>query len=468
MQINSLALTQFRGIQSTNILFKPGFNLIVGVNGAGKSSVLDALCVVLARVLPDLTPSGTYGLGFSNDDITVNRQALSVVAGLTCHRHDFTATLTEQRTQFRETVNKDDGLRDIRDVDALPTMRRHERPKAGDEILEGTLRGQTSVKPEANELTPDPDPKLKKRPNQPLVLYLSVRRSIPNDRTQKGRKNPAYQSIFTKERGLEIGALAQWWKARESLAKEDADSRSAMQLSATTTALLQLLPALSAWRVVDDEVIVDKIVEVNGFAATGEAETRKEVRTLPISALSDGERSLISITTDIAQRLVVLNPASLNPVETGQGVVLLDEIDLHLHPSWQRHIAVHLPRIFPGLQFIATTHSPQVIGETEAGRAILLHAGGKVDYLDESLGRDSGWILRHVMGTPERNADLQAGLNEVDKLIDEDKFAAARKLIGTLRARFGDDKELVGADAAVDTWEPDDIEKGEAANDEED
>ncbi|MBK7546451.1 MAG: AAA family ATPase [Rhodoferax sp.] len=71
-----LALTQFRGIQSANILFKPGFNLIVGVNGAGKSSVLDALCVVLARVLPDLTPSGTYGLGFSNDDITVNRQAL--------------------------------------------------------------------------------------------------------------------------------------------------------------------------------------------------------------------------------------------------------------------------------------------------------------------------------------------------------------------------------------------------------
>lgn len=454
MQINSLSLTQFRGIQSTNILFKPGFNLIVGVNGAGKSSVLDALCVVLARVLPDLAPSGAYGLGFSVDDITVDREALSVVTGFTCHRHDFTATLTAQRTQLRESVNKDNGLKDIRDVENLPTMRRHERPKAGDEILEGTLRGQTSVKPEANDLTPEPDPKLKKRPNQPLVLYLSVRRSIPNDRTQKGRKNPGYQSIFNKERGLEIGGLAQWWKARESLAQEDAGSRSAMQLSATRTALLQLLPALSAWRVDGDVVFVDKTVVVSGLSETGETESRNEIRSLPISALSDGERSLITIATDIAQRLVVLNPASLNPVETGRGVVLLDEIDLHLHPSWQRHIAVQLPRVFPGLQFIATTHSPQVIGETEPGRAILLHAGGKVEYLDESLGRDSGWILRHVMDTPERNADLQTGLDEIDKLIDSDNFAAARAEIKALRIRFGDDKELVGAEAAVARWEP--------------
>lgn len=454
MQINSLSLSQFRGIQSANILFKPGFNLIVGVNGAGKSSVLDALCIVLSKVLPDLAPSGAYGLGFSNDDITVKRDALLAVTGFTCHGKDFTATLTEQRNQLREVVRKDVGLIDIRDVEELPTLRRHERPAAGDVRLEGTLRGQTSLKPEANVLTPEPDKKLKKLPNQPLVLYLSVRRSIPNNRTQKGNKSPAYQSIFTKERGLEIDGLAQWWKARESSAKEDSGSRSAMQLAATKAALGQLLPSLSAWRVDGDAVFVEKTVIVDGLSKAGEIESRDETRSLPISALSDGERSLISITADIAQRLVVLNPASLNPVETGQGVVLLDEIDLHLHPSWQRHIAVHLPRVFPGLQFIATTHSPQVIGETEPGRAILLHAGGKVEYLDESLGRDSGWILRHVMDTPERNADLQAGLDDIDKLIDCDNFAAARAAIKSLRIRFGDDKELVGAEAAVARWEP--------------
>jgi hypothetical protein len=252
---------------------------------------------------------------------------------------------------------------------------------------------------------------------------------------------------------LEIDTFAQWWKARESLANEDSSSRSALQLAAAKAALHRLLPDLSEWRVNSDTVFVNKSAVVSGISVEGRTESRSEIRSLPISALSDGERSLIAITTDIAQRLVVLNPASENPVETGQGVVLLDEIDLHLHPSWQRHITTELPRAFPGLQFIATTHSPQVIGETEPGHAILLHEGGTVEYLDESLGRDSGWILRHVMGTPERNADLQAGLDKIDELLDTNSYKEAREQVNVLRSRFGDDKELVGAEAAIDRWE---------------
>lgn len=201
------------------------------------------------------------------------------------------------------------------------------------------------------------------------------------------------------------------------------------------------------------QLLVRKTAIVSGINDEGETLLREEVRELPLAWLSDGEKSLVAITTDIAQRLVALNPNDPNPIKNGNGVVLLDEIDLHLHPSWQRHIAIRLPLVFPRLQFIATTHSPQVVGETEPGRAMLLHEGGKVDFLDESLGRDSGWILRHVMGTPERNADLQAGLDEISRLIDVDDFKLARGKIRALRARFGDDVELVGAEAAVDRWE---------------
>lgn len=455
MQINYLSLSQFRGIQDASFNFKPGFNLIVGVNGAGKSSVLDALCVVLARVLPALTPSGAHSsVATKISDITVNKNALAIVAKFTCHNTDFALTLTEQMSGVQSTINRDRGLKDIRDVEELPTLRRHERPEQGDPRLVGTLRGQTSINPEAQELTPTPDPKLKKAQNQPLVLYLSVRRSIPNEKASVSKKGSAYQSIFNIERGLEIRTLAQWWKARESLAAEDQNSKSAMQLAAAREALQEMLPGITGWRVDGEHVIVDKIVKVDGMSPSGAPEVRDERRALPVSSLSDGEKSLISITTDIAQRLAILNPNESSPVKTGNGVVLLDEIDLHLHPSWQRHIAIHLPLVFPGLQFIATTHSPQVIGETEPGRAILLHAGGKVDYLDESLGRDSGWILRHVMDTPERNEDLQNGLDEIDKLIERDEFQAAKEKTRSLRSRFGNDKELVGAEAAIARWEP--------------
>lgn len=460
MQINYLSLSQFRGIQDASFNFKPGFNLIVGINGAGKSSVLDALCVVLARVLPVLTRSGTHSnVAMKSADITVGRSALSILAKFNCHATDFALTLTEQASSLQSTIDQDRGLKDIRDVEELPTQRRHERPEHGDPRLMGTLRGQTSINPEVQELTPTPDPKLKKAQNQPLVLFLSVRRSIPNDRASASKKSSAYQAVFNIERGLEIRTLALWWKARESLAAEDQNSKSAMQLAAARAALHEMLPGMTDWRVDGEQVYVDKMVRVDGISPGGEPEVREEPRALPISSLSDGEKSLIAITTDIAQRLAILNPNESDPVKTGKGVVLLDEIDLHLHPSWQRHIAIHLPKVFPGLQFIATTHSPQVIGETEPGRAILLHAGGKVDYLDESLGRDSGWILRHVMDTPERNAELQAGLDEIDQLIDGEDFQSAKEKVRSLRSRFGNDKELIGAAAAIARWEPTDDEE---------
>lgn len=454
MQINYLSLSQFRGIQDASFNFKPGFNLIVGVNGAGKSSVLDALCVVLARVLPVLTPSGAHSSVTTKiSDITVNRSALSILAKFSCHATDFALTLTEQASSLQSTIDQDRGLKDIRDVEELPTQRRHERPEHGDPRLMGTLRGQTSINPEVQELSPTPDPKLKKAPNQPLVLFLSVRRSIPNDRATASKKSSAYQAVFNIERGLEIRTLALWWKARESVALEDQSSKSALQLNAARAALQEMLPGMTDWRVHGEQVYVDKMISVDGLTPSGEPEIREESRALPVTSLSDGEKSLIAITTDIAQRLAILNPNESDPVKTGKGVVLLDEIDLHLHPSWQRHIAIHLPKVFPGLQFIATTHSPQVIGETEPGRAILLHAGGKVDYLDESLGRDSGWILRHVMATPERNEDLQNGMNEIDALIESEDFTSARRRLDVLRARFGDDKELIAAAVAIDRWE---------------
>ena len=450
MQINYLSLSQFRGIQDASFNFKPGFNLIVGVNGAGKSSVLDALCVVLARVLPVLTPSGPHSnVAMKSTDITVGRSALSILAKFSCHATDFALTLTEQANSVQSAIDQDRGLKDIRDVEELPTQRRHERPEHGDPRLMGTLRGQTSINPEVQELTPTPDPKLKRAPNQPLVLFLSVRRSIPNDRASASKKSSAYQAVFNIERGLEIRTLAQWWKARESLASEDQNSKSAMQLAAARAALKEMLPSMTDWRVDDEQVYVDKMVSVSGISSSGEPEVREERRALPISALSDGEKSLIAITTDIAQRLAILNPNESDPVKTGNGVVLLDEIDMHLHPSWQRHIAIHLPKVFPGLQFIATTHSPQVIGQAKPEEIIVLGAVSGEGHPGQSLGMDSNWILRHIMGGDDRDPDIAKALDDLFEHIDKARFEQAQAALTALRIKIGEHPELVEAQALI-------------------
>src|SRR5690606_19957875 len=87
--------------------------------------------------------------------------------------------------------------------------------------------------------------------------------------------------------------------------------------------------------------------------------------TLNINQLSDGERGVLALVMDIARRLYQANPGLNDPLKEGEAVILIDELDLHLHPKWQRSIVENLIRVFPNCQFIASTHSPQIIGEVE-------------------------------------------------------------------------------------------------------
>ncbi|MDM8525382.1 AAA family ATPase [Desulfococcaceae bacterium HSG8] len=99
---------------------------------------------------------------------------------------------------------------------------------------------------------------------------------------------------------------------------------------------------------------------------------KKNNSEFSIEQLSDGEKCLIALIGDIARRLAIANPSLDDPLQ-GKAVILIDEIDLHLHPSWQRMILPGLLATFPKCQFVITTHSPQVLGETDARHIFLLH-----------------------------------------------------------------------------------------------
>ena len=92
--------------------------------------------------------------------------------------------------------------------------------------------------------------------------------------------------------------------------------------------------------------------------------------SLQVEELSDGERSLVVLGFDIARRLAQLNPDDPTPTTNGKGVVLIDELDLHLHPTWQRQIIGSLRGAFPAVQFICTTHSPFLIQALHSGTLI--------------------------------------------------------------------------------------------------
>jgi hypothetical protein len=141
--------------------------------------------------------------------------------------------------------------------------------------------------------------------------------------------------------------------------------------------------------------------------------------------LSDGERGLLALVFDLTRRLAIANPDSDNPISEGVALVLIDEIELHLHPKWQRDVLQRLRDIFKACQFVVTTHSPLVLGEVEARCVRFLEfVNGKVGVTvpTEAYGMDANRILQEFMGAPVRNRQVDGELKTLFELIDQERF----------------------------------------------
>lgn len=160
----------------------------------------------------------------------------------------------------------------------------------------------------------------------------------------------------------------------------------------------------------------------------------KNGETLNVAQLSQGEKSLMALVGDIARRLAIMNPALENPLQ-GQGVVLIDEVDLHLHPKWQRHLIHQLTATFPNCQFILTTHSPLVISDTKDVLCYVLD-DGELEERNGLYGLDANQVLLSVMDTDVRNSEVQARLDRLLELLQDKKLKDAKALFEELAAEL--------------------------------
>ena len=160
----------------------------------------------------------------------------------------------------------------------------------------------------------------------------------------------------------------------------------------------------------------------------------KDGANIPFDSLSGGEQAFFLLVADLARRLMLAFPDT--PVAEAPGVVCIDEIELHLHPSWQRRILRTLMEMFPACQFVVSTHSPQVIGGVEARhvRLLTLDENGvrKVSQPLASKGRDSNYVLKGILDTPERDDDVSHLFAEFDRLADAGELEDAERVLGRL------------------------------------
>ena len=152
----------------------------------------------------------------------------------------------------------------------------------------------------------------------------------------------------------------------------------------------------------------------------------------------------------LEEALAQANPELEDPAAEAEAVVLIDEIELHLHPGWQRRIVKNLTKTFPKCQFIATTHSPQVIGEVEHDR-IHIMAHGEVYSPSHSFGVDSSRVLEEIMGTEPRSPSVNELLSKISRAIGDDRYDDAHALLAELSDRVGEnDPEVTRIQTLLD------------------
>ena len=415
MIVKSLTLVNVRALETAELLLQSDFNLLVGVNGVGKSTVLDTLRICMSRILPLITASRARAMAFSPDDIRKGKPVLEAGLTMVLGGPDFRFT----RRQWRQHIAPDDSsnLRKLRrqiiDSERLSDRRRNLLRELD---TSQRVADRDSFVPSKSEL---------KRTAggiaiPPNCVFFSTDRSSLRDPGKSGAPGgiaTAYAKGL-RTRPADVAEFAKWLRVQEALAEEQKGS--ARHLRVLQSAVERFLPTYRNLRA----------------ARRGRSRLRidRGRMALEVVQLSDGERGVLALVLDLARRLSQANPLLDDPLSEGQAVVLIDEIDLHLHPKWQRQIASKLTATFPRCQFIVTSHSPQVVASVAPEQVHVLTPEGVVRP-DRSRGMDSNWILRHLMEADDRPMDARAILDSVERSVAEGAFADARAEIADAKQK---------------------------------
>lgn len=417
MKLERLSLVHCGGFEQLDIDFESDVTLIAGVNGVGKSTLLRALTVVLSRAMPEFTPSRSTAIYFTDDDIHGNKGSLEVSARLYIDGQTINAGVQ----RLRNSEEQGDRFMLLRQAETST------EPTDFVELLRArTLTGnlEAGMKETRAALAA-----MKTAALPPLAVYFTPKRQLPGQPRSLPEARPFDPSIAYSralhDREVELREFMHWFRTQEKLGAAS-EPRRLKVLDTLRKVVTELVPEFSNLRIQENPRL--------GFVVD------KRGQPFYLHQLSDGERGLLALVFDLTRRLAIANPENGDPITEGMALVMIDEIELHLHPKWQRDVLGRLRMVFRNCQFVVTTHSPLVLGEVEARCVRFLeYQNGKVVVTipTEAYGMDANRILQELMAAPVRNEQIQAELKSLFELIDAEDFDNARSKITALEIRLG-------------------------------
>lgn len=381
----ALKLRNFKGIAELDITLDESLTLLAGVNGVGKTSVLQALLAAVTRAWGAKPP------------------------------HDY------PQFQFPESVTRagSTGAEILLELD-VPSQ----APIGLQfDVEERQLHHERSVLPQLIQYC------LNNQPSLPLVVYYEQNR-VPvsgSDWRHVSISSKANRASSLRTTASSPSEFKAWFFEKE--ADEGLETRERQNLNYSD-------PELSAVRKLLKQLDGFRAVRSRKPPERGERTLylEKDGADIPFDSLSGGEQAFFLLAADLARRLMLESPGI--PIKEAPGIVCIDEIELHLHPAWQKKILKTLMNTFPACQFVVTTHSPQVIGGVEAQHVRLLEpAENGVRTASQPIatrGRDSNYVLKGILDTPERDDEVSKMFDEFDRLIDAGELEDAGQVLDKL------------------------------------
>ncbi|MCG5499267.1 AAA family ATPase [Ectothiorhodospira lacustris] len=416
MHVSELTLLNFRGARNLPIRLDEHLNVFVGMNGSGKSSILDATAILLSWLANRIRSTSASGRPIDESDIRNGTSAATIE--IVCH----------DTSHFKWSLAK--------------TRSGYSRKDHASILINATelaKRYQAMISDSSGEV------------NIPVLAYYPVNRAVLDIPLRIRNKHQfglldAYEGALTS--GANFRTFFEWFREREDLENENRRYQADLikpdgytfpdpQLEAVRQALAIFMPDFG------NLTVRRKPLRM---------EVEKKGRRLTVNQLSDGEKCLMAMIGDLARRLAIANPMRKNPLK-GDGVILIDEIDLHLHPKWQRILIPRLREVFPNCQFLVSTHSPHVITHIQPEHLHLLKMeDGALEVVPvaESYGKSVDRILEDIMGLETTRPDaVHHDLRKLHALIQQGELASAQVKLAALQERIGADPELVKASVLI-------------------
>lgn len=417
MFLKSMVLHNFRCFSELEVNFNNRLTVIVGNNGAGKSTVLEAATIAAGTLTSAMDGLTNYGIKKSD----AHYKCFDLGSNVDVQPQfpvEITATGEiegEKKIWSRnlKSANSRGGLASAKELTAV-AEKYQERMRSGDKELK-----------------------------LPIISYYGTGRLWDQHREKKSNtfeKNNRSNGYIDSLDGAANDKLMMKWFQKMTM-QQLQRSQEIPEFTAVKMAMEQVFASITGFADVKVQFNLDTgDIDIVYFDKNNE-----HVR-IPVSQLSDGYKCTISLIADIAYRMAILNPQLLDKVLTEtEGIVLIDEIDLHLHPTWQKRILKDLMNIFPKVQFIVSTHAPEVINSVKSDSIVILKDNTVFLAADETYGKDANTILREIMEVSARPDDVRILFERFYALLDKGEWSQAEAVIEKLESEIGNNDAEVNS-----------------------